>query len=218
MQFVFKDGYNYMDGQVQMGFFLHGNGDNPTASTVVGSGDFSGEFTIGYPIAMGLFSDKGNVAAPLPSTEELYNKTTSTHWLGTVFSYGATTDRAAFDVHHRIFTGLGYRCAFKAPYFADGGETKREVLVSVQCGYAALESTEFVSGSSRTIRLNHGDIPDYDLEHGVGLEMDFRVPLNKSSYVTFGSRIYGLHDPNPWNAYIGITWSFDKLAGLFPGN
>ncbi len=203
------------DVQARLAFFLHDGNEDSTASTIVGSGEFASELTLGFPLLHGVFFDEQK--APSSSNAEiLYAKTTSAHSINLITSYGVTTDRHAFDAHHRYFLGLGYRAAFKAPFEMAQGEKEREVLINIQLGCAWIESTDYVDETSRTIKLINGDLPDYSLKAGIAMEAEFYYPINKATYATFGTRIYGGHNPNPWNAYIGITWSFDKLLKLIP--
>jgi hypothetical protein len=210
-----RDMLTWADFQGQISFFA-GDEDSTTASAIVGAGDFSIETTVSIPLLMGLITDKSTLTSQALGDDlaNLYQHTVVAHSINLVASYGGTTDRTAFDLHHRGFLGLGYRGAFKRRISGDP-KLRREVLVSFQVGCAWIETTEFVDRSSRTIELEYGDIPKYSLGSGLGLEAEIYLPLSESAYVTFGSRVYGGPDPNPWSAYIGLTFSLDQLANLF---
>ena len=206
--------FDTLDFQGRLQYFIQGSSE-VNASTIVGSGDFSGEVTLGIPIALGIFTDpsKQYWQTSEMATNTFYLATVSAHSIDAVISYGATTDDSTFDVHHRIFAGLGYKGAYKCP-FGSGDQIKREVLVNIQVGCAWIESTRFTDADSNTIFLSHG-VPKYFLEPGAALEAEFDWPLTKSTYLSVGTRIYGNHHPGQWNAFLGITFDPGQFLSAF---
>jgi hypothetical protein len=188
-----------IDLQAKMGFVFQGD-DTPTASTVVGSGDFMSEVTVGYLFYRDL---RLNAATTVP------NDITLAQSVGIDISYGAVTDRAAFDVHHRFFVGPSY-CAAIA--MGDG----REGLIHFRLGGAAIETVSFANQTTLEVEYERGH-PKYDLEWALAFEAEAYLPVMKQSFLIFGTRIYGGPDPNMWTAYIGLTRPLDNIVGwLFP--
>jgi hypothetical protein len=208
-----QKGWENLDFQGTVAYFFHGDSDQQTAATIVGAGEFSLEATVLYPVFMGLYTREKN--DPFSNALDLYNRTTSAHTVGLVLAYGATTDRGAFDIHHRAFGGVGYRTAIKNPHANTKSGIKREILLGMQVGAALVESTEFVDGDSRRIRLEHGDLPAYTHNVNFGVEAEIYYPLPNTEVVnlSFKTRVYGGSDDNPnqWAASIGITAALDKL-------
>ena len=199
--------YDDLDFQSKVSFFINGESSDRSASAIVGAGDFAADITIGYPLLFGVFTDLPGTNLIGAGLTNLYLHTTSVHWFGLVASYGATTDKNAFDVHNRYFAGFGYRAAFPAAH-------NREALVSVHIGCAWVESTRFVDSTTRTIFMKH-DAPKYFLESGLGIETECRIPLTDAADITFGARIYSGHEPGKWSANIGLTYPLEKLLGFF---
>jgi hypothetical protein len=200
--------YETLDISGNISYFLQGN-SQPTASTIVGAGDFSAEISLGIPLVIGVFTDDPHLDANMlggDSLTNLYAHTTSVHWVGLVESYGVTTDRGDLDAHSRFFTGLGYRAAYRSPF-----GNLREVLVSVQLGCGLIDSTHFVNSTDSTIEMEHG-VPKYFLEPGFAIESEFRVPISKSADLNFGASVYSNHHPDSWNAHIGLTFPLEKLT------
>ncbi len=203
--------FEHIDLQTKLGFYLGGGGDDPQASAIVGSGDFAAEATLTFNIYQGLFG-----VAPRARSEakrSIFDETILAQSFGLVTSYGGVTDRSAFDIHHRVLTGLGYKGAFKVRG-DDPGTVDKELLYSIQMGCAWIEQTQFTDPDSRTIRVRRGDIPVYKIEPGFAVESELYWRITPTSFLFVGARLYGDHDPNPWSAHIGITIAADKIAGL----
>lgn len=206
----FKRPFRTLDLSGNISYFLQGN-SQPTASTIVGAGEFSAEGTLGIPIFIGVFTDEKTLGTNDLGGENLtnlYSHTTSVHWVGLVESYGVTTDRGDLNAHSRVFSGLGYRAAYKSPF-----GNLREVLVSVQMGCAWIDSTHFLNSASNTIQTQNG-VPLYSMEPGFAIESDFRVPISDSADLDFGTSVYCNHQPDTWNAHIGLTFPLDKLTSF----
>lgn len=205
---IFKPGklsYRNPDVQARFAAFLHNNDDDKTASTIVGSGEFSGEVTLGLPLFGAMFLEGEDI----DSGETFYNQTTSAHFVDLIYSYGATTDRGNFDVHHRNLAGLAYRAAYKVP---TNKKIRRELLMDVRAGAAWIESTPFEDERNRLVKV------DYETELGWALETELYYPLGDTANIVMGSRIYGGHDPNPWNAYIALSLSVEELKKTLFGD
>jgi hypothetical protein len=188
-----------IDLQAKMGFVFQGD-DTPTASTVVGSGDFMSEVTFSYLFYRDL---RLNTATAVANDINLAQS------VGIDISYGAVTDRAAFDVHHRLFIGPSY-CAAIA--MGDG----RESLIHFRLGGAAIETVSYLNSTTREVEFERG-YPKFSLEWALAFEAEAYVPVMKQSFLIFGTRIYGGPDPNLWTAYIGLTRPLDNIVGwLFP--
>lgn len=210
--FDFKSPLDHMDFQTKLSFFLHDNGSKTTnASTIVGSGDFAAEATVTFNIYQGLFGPSPRATGG--ADRSIFDETTLAQSIGVVVSYGGITDRQAFDIHHRIFTGLGYKGAFRIGE-SDPESVARELLYNIQMGYAWIEQTQFLNDDTREIKLTQGDLPDYQLEGGFAVETELYWRITKTSFLFVGARLYANHDPNPWSAHIGVTIAADKVSDL----
>lgn len=208
--FDIKAPLDHMDFQTKLSFFLHNNGDKTTnASTIVGSGDFAAEATLSLNIYQGLFGP----SATGDRSHQIFDETKLAQSVSLVVSYSGVTDRQAFDIHHRVLLGAGYKGAFRVSD-PDPDNVAKELLYNIQMGYAWIEQTEFLNDNTREIRLTNGDLPDYKLSGGFAVETELYWRITKTSFLFVGARLYADHDPNPWSAHMGVTIAADKIAGL----
>ena len=176
--------------------FAKSNENDPSA--IVGSGDFGLELTMSGLIHHKRFlngsSDRGAES------------------IGLDICYGLTTEKSAFDAHHRFFAGPSYTVSFP-------GDAHRWIQFTTRLGYGRVETVKFTSASTREIKLDHGDIPRYSLNSAIAFETELFYPLRADATLTFGARIYGKLDPNPWTVYIGYSKSISQLAkALLPSS
>jgi hypothetical protein len=170
------------------------DGDDTTAAAIVGTSDIGLEVGIGRHIARDVFETGGAYS------------------LNMDLNYSLSTDRSAFDAHHRVFAGPSYTASFRVP----GGE-KRLGLFYSRLGWASVDSLVFVSKDSREVKLEHGDLPLYRQRDALAFEAELVYPVGKDAAFTFGGRIYGIGDPNTWTVQIGYTKPLSDLAkALFP--
>jgi hypothetical protein len=204
------------DFQSKLAYYLrNGKPTNEVASALVGSGDFAGEISLTYNIFQKITTNAAD------TTGQYYDKVEYAQSFGLVGAYGATTDSNAFDIHSRYFLGLGYRLAHKTGEKIPGTTHRREALFSTQIGIARIDNVEYVDSSSRQIKMTNGDLPDYSTKTCVGIETELYYPLGPYSSLFMGARLYpkqGDSSPNQWSAFIGFTYSVDKLIELLPGN
>jgi hypothetical protein len=183
-----------VDVQFRLGYF-YSKDSELSANTLVGSSDLSAELDVSFPLVA-------------------HDSVTGAFSVGPDFSYAATTDRSAMDVHHRWFAGLGYTASFESPYTDDH---HRRILLHTRLGYAHVESVRFLNEQTREIYTYHEGTPRYFGEKALGFETEIFYPVRAHSFLTLGARIYGGTNPNPWNVYLGITTPLSSLLdGILP--
>lgn len=210
-----KSFIDYIDLQGKLSVFLHSDSDKTNVSTIVGSGDFAAEGTFTFNIWESTFglesdADESGVSKPENLYSHIYDRTIFAQSYGPCISYSGVTDRSAFDLHSRVLIGTSYKAAMKLGRFKTN-EPRREGLISINLGYAWIDQLQFVSESSRVVKTTHDGVPDYKFEGGFAVEADVYYPIGKDLFLTAGTRIYAMHDPNPWSAQLSITWSVERL-------
>ncbi len=195
--------------------YIANTSDESSAASIVGTGEFGMETTVGLPLYRAIYTVDRSLKAS--SALGLYDKTSHAHWLGVVGSWSGTTDGKGFDIHSRGFLGVGYRAAFAAPWESESEERHREVALSFQTGPSLVDSVRFVDeNSSRVIETVGVEDPKYSSTFSWAFEAEAYVPISKTLNGVMGVRLYTLMDdaPNLWNAYIGVTIPLNKLAKL----
>lgn len=171
-----------LDFQARIAYVTASQEDS--ASTMVGSGDFAAEFSVGYH---------------LWRMRSLLNKT---HSVGLTGAYGAVSDRSVFDVHHRAFLGLSYLSGFVL--------NENQGYINLRFGAANIESVAFQNRDSRYLKLEN-DRVDYQSNWGPAIEAEAMIPIIGDSFITLGARAYGNSDANQVSMWIGYT---HKLLGF----
>lgn len=189
-----------VDIQARLNYIAKDDKETTTAA-IIGSGEFSGEITLGLPVWRKINLNDTVSSLQWDDEVDIYKKTADAHWVGLVASYSAVTDSGAFDIHDRIFGGVGYRAMHKAGFVADG----REFSISLNGGVAFVDSLEFISKRNHEVRLVHGDVPDYEMKAVGALEAEVNLPLTGNISATLGTRFYTGLDPNVWTAYVAVT-------------
>jgi hypothetical protein len=176
-----------IDIEARIGYVFQST-DEPSASTIIGSGEFLTEVTVGSPIYR--YIDKGE----------------QPHSVSLDVSYGMVTDRATFDVHHRIFGGFSYRTAFHM------GDSPSQL--TVRFGGAGIEVVDFANDTTTEVVFERG-APKYSMNAAWALEAEARIPIVESLSAVLGTRIYGGTDPNLWTAYLGATIPIENFGNIF---
>lgn len=201
---------NRIDIQGRIGYYVSGEKDLPSASTIVGSGDFAAELIGGFSLYQSkLGSDLSN--GDSQTVEEGINMGGQT--FGVQVAYAATTDKSAMDVHHRIMVGPAYTAAVPTRFLSGGDQLTRSILFELRLGPALIETVDFKSGNSREIAVSHRDLANFDLNLGFGIETEAWLPVSKTGNLVLGARIYGGPDPNTWSAYIAYSIDTDSVFG-----
>ena len=175
------------------------NGQAATANTIVGSGNFNGEISVGIPFRL--------YRAPDDSTD----------WtLSPVFGYSAVTDRNALSSHQSISTGIAYDTALQDPLGSkDANNNIRRILLDFRLLGAAVDSIRYVSPSSTAIETIHGTLPDYHWKPTEAFETELMYPVNQATWVTFEGRIYPSLTPGLWSIQLGLSMSLSDLVKTF---
>lgn len=183
------------DFETRIGFGL-AKDDKIDAGAVAGSGDVSIDLNVARHLSRGRFPGDDGYAS-----------------LNLEFGYGISTRTDSFDALQRIFAGPSYTVSFPS---WGGGDTP--AFLQMRAGAAWVDTLEFKDEAKREIHLRNDTMPRYSLKSGWVVETDLIYPLSRSAHLTFGARIYGAHNPNPWSLYIGYTKSISDLAkALLPG-
>ena len=163
-----------------------------TASSVLGSGAFSAEVTVG---------------------KYLWSFSTDKDWFHTLdldMSAGATSDSQALNNHESYFVGLNNIFGI-----ADGNQTLRW---DFRGGYANIRVAKLVPGTLQTVQFSSDGVPLYKGQSCFTFQTELFLPVSATTYLTFGGRTY-FHggSSNPWTAYIGYTVPVSTVyKSLFP--
>jgi hypothetical protein len=170
--------------------FEFANGADRSASTITGSGDFSGEVAFDAHFLQGY------------ATNTLFT-------LGLGGSIGASTDREARRVHPRYFGGLVGKLS--RVIHKDG--KKRLALAHFGLGYARIDNVRFTDDAKTHVKLD-GPVPRYEAIDGATLEFELFYPVLDANYAYVGARLLDRADPGQWSITLG--YSFDPFE-LFKG-
>lgn len=209
------DGRNGWDfaGRVSFNF---GAGDEASASSITGSGDFATEVMLAKHIFRG------------------WTKTNA-YSVSLGGSVAATTDRASLRVHPRYLYGPSYTVSFDDPLSATG-TCPRRGLFTLQLGATYIDSATLMTSSEKEaeakrnpermidtskliVRTVAPGMPRYSLKRGSAIEAELFYPFGKQALITLGAKAYRLEDSDltPWSLYLGITTPLSKAAaGFFP--
>lgn len=181
-----------VDLQSRFGYTFVDSEQGREVSSVVGGGNLNLEFSVGVPVVM--------VQSPN------YRRS-----LDLEVSYGAVTDRKDFDIHSSGFIGFAYHSSIGSSLFG----TNR-ALFSAHFGTGFVEVPRFVDADNGLVGTHLGGIPDFESHWGIfASAVELMIPLNGTTYIVAGGRLYANADPNPWTAYIGISRQIDGLNSIF---
>ena len=191
--------FNYERGDflVRMGYDF-GQKSTTTASTIVGSGDFSASITLDEPFYRGWTID-------------------SAYSAGLALTYAGVSDRAAFRVHNEWMLGPTISVGFLDAI----GDTKRHALLRIQSGVTRMDSVLMATSTgafpASRVQLDSDNNPLYRKVYIGGLEVSLFYPINKQSFLTFGGSFYGHPRPGVdlWNLNLGVTVLATKLPDIF---
>lgn len=171
------------------------NGGSATASTVTGSGNFSGEVAADAHLFQGY------------ATNTLFT-------LGLGGSVGASTDREARRVHPRYFYGVVGKLS-RVISVDDKGK-KRLALAHLGIGYAHVDNVQFdPADATKTHVLFDGTVPSYRRSKGPALEFELFYPISDANYAYLGARVYDRTDPGQWSLTIGYSFNLVDFLGSF---
>lgn len=192
-----------VDVQTRLGYTFSAD-ENPTANTLVGSGDFNGEIVLGFPMIFG------------NSSEDVHFS------VGPVVGYSVVTDQSFIKAHTRYFTGLGYTTAFRDPFGSkDAFGLNRHVLLDVRVGWSVIDTVRYAKDrqgilfDDRRIHVSPDMHPRFYRKDVDAFEAELMFPVNTSTYLIFDGRVYPRAKPGQWNLQIGITTSLDSFVKTF---
>jgi hypothetical protein len=174
--------------------------DDPSASTVVGSGDFYLEASLGTPVWPLVRHDKGDFALTL-----------NVEGLGSV-----ATERGVQDLHSQYSAGVALVSGISTPI---GGGRPVEALLGLY--YGRYEVPRFVDeadlpSSGSILVVSQGGFPDYQGVESWTARADVHVPVGATGAIVVAGRFYlGVDEVNPWSVWIGFTYTGELLTGLF---
>ena len=178
-----------LDLQARFGYSFISAATNEVSS-IVGGGNINGEFTVGAPF-LKYQNDWVRYSIDLEAT------------------YGMSADRSDFDIHSTFMVGAGYHASIDSDFFPG------KVLLSLHLGVGFVEVPDIIEPKNGTVSVDLGRA-NFDARWGVvGMTFETLLPLNASTYVVAGGRLYGNADPNPWSAYIGISKELGSLRRIF---
>ncbi|MBI2512036.1 MAG: hypothetical protein HYV96_08655 [Opitutae bacterium] len=170
------------------------NGAKNSASTVTGSGDFSGEVGLDAHILQGY------------ATNTLFT-------LGLGGSIGASTDREARRVHPRYFAGIVGK--FGRVITKDDGK-KRLALAHLGLGQAWFDNVQLdPDDPTRSHVLFDGVVPSYRQNKSMALEFELFYPVLDANYAYLGARLYNHTDPGQWSVTVGYSLDLAEFFSSF---
>jgi hypothetical protein len=176
------------DLQTRFGYSFVGN-DETEISSVVGGGNINGEFNIGSPFLK-------------------YQNDWLRYSANAEVTYGATSDRSDFDIHSTFIGGIGYHASMDSDLFPG------KVLLSVHIGTGFVEIPDVVDPALALVSARYGR-PNFINHWGTfATTFETMLPLNRSTYIVAGGRLYANASPNPWTAYIGISRELGSITSI----
>jgi hypothetical protein len=172
--------------------YVFQNSGQPSGSTIIGSGDLSGDLLI----AKHLFR--------LADEQSAFS-------INLALAAGVTTDTESLDIHDRYFAGPEFVYATAGfPGVPDG----KRFLIATRFGYIRYEVPTLL-GKNSDVVLSEFTFPDYHAVNGFGMEIDAVYPVTHSLALATGLRFYQNGDPNPWSVFVGVTYDLSALAKGF---
>lgn len=178
-----------LDLQARFGYAFISSAANEVA-TIVGGGNVNGEFTIGAPFLK-------------------YQNDWVRYSFDVETTCGMAADRSNFDIHSTFMVGFGYHASIDSDFFPG------KVLLSLHLGAGFVEVPDITDPVLGRVSVGLGR-PNFNARWGVvGTTFETMLPLNASTYIVAGARLYANADPNPWSAYIGISKELGSLRKIF---
>jgi hypothetical protein len=178
-----------LDLQARFGYSFV-SAETNQVSSIVGGGNINGEFTVGAPF-LKYQNDWVRYSIDLEAT------------------YGMAADRSDFDIHSTYLFGAGYHASIDSDFFPG------RVLMSLHLGVGSAEVPDVYDKRDGLVSVELGRAKFWDKLGVFGMAFETLLPLNASTYVVAGGRLYANADPNPWSAYIGISKELGSLRKIF---
>lgn len=182
-----------LDWEARLGYAAKDK--DASGATIVGSGDWYGEISCGYPRpATNEFSD-GNIRMSVNFPEVLFS---------------LVTDRGAQDIHDSL--AFGTALVLGGLTSIEEGNKKRKWECILGLYYGWMDTPDLQQG--RIVKQSRG-YPEFETTDATTVRLDFRLPVGKTGHLIVGSRFYlGFEDLNPWTVQIGYSASLDTLKAL----
>lgn len=188
-----------IDVEARLGYTF-ASGSTPTANTLVGSGNFNGEISVGSPLFQARSANDKN-----------YNFS-----IGPAVGYGVVTEKGALASHPEFFAGVAYDTSFGDPVgTTDDAGNLRDVLLHFAFYRAAVDSVRYASNDTVDIVSTNGNLPRYFKNWTYELQTELLYPVNKDTLITFNAAVYPQLHPGLWNIRIGVTTAFSTLFSSF---
>ena len=178
-----------LDLQARFGYSFV-SADANQVSSIVGGGNVNGEFTVGAPFLK-------------------YQNDWARYSVDLEAAYGMAADRSDFDIHSTYLFGAGYHASIDSDFFPG------RVLLSLHLGVGSAEVPDVFDKRNGLVSVELGRAKFRDKFGVVGMTFETMLPLNTSTYIVAGGRLYAVADPNPWSAYIGISKELGSLRKIF---
>jgi hypothetical protein len=168
--------------------YLFRNKSSPSnfSATTVGSSDFYGDSSIGFPMVRFL--------------NENWKQQLSIEVNG-----GFATDKDVLSLHPNFFLGMGWQASFKAV-----GTTNMGYWYG-RAGYALIDQPVLSKGTN-TVILDHLGEPKFDLKWTPSVGVIFTYPMTSTLNLQAGANAYFTdRTPASWNASLGVSLDVDKF-------
>lgn len=172
--------------------------DDTSGSTVVGSGDLSGDLVVGNNLYRGVLTGDSSISFNFPQ-----------------IGIGLVSGREVLDIHTRGFVGMGLTVGTPVATNAFGSQNRR-VLLLWRGGWSTFEVPN-LEGDSNEVAESHGEPEFKRVWDGIANEFEFRVPVGPSGYITATGGFYNNANPNPWTFQIGYSVPLERVGNAIGG-
>jgi len=182
-----------IDLETRLGYFF--GADEKSGSTIVGSGDLSGEINLGVNALRVEMENGIRLGLNLPEV-----------------SFAAVSGRNVQDIHLSWTYGLGFLMGIPNPI----GPKQQRIQMRALFGGSSFEIPDMI-GSSSEVAAENG-FPEFVREWGGwSTQIEARYPISKSTFLTAMGRFFHGADPNPWSLQIGVQLNPQKLNDVISG-
>ncbi|MEM7077240.1 MAG: hypothetical protein AAF513_01310 [Pseudomonadota bacterium] len=199
--------FRCLDKDIRVGFAF-GSSDQPSASTLLGSGE------VGVSIQFGI---------PLLAVGKETRQSINLEYVNEII-----TDQEFQNINDRNGWGLSYNLGFSGPTIPTGDyKDNRPYEFSLQYFEGVMDSPALVDfpglGSvmlgdeiERLVISENGEPRFVSSDDTYQYSLDFQIPYGKYGFMTLsGTFVTGSIDPNPWVVQLGLTLPSDRILAFF---